>query len=213
MGAFGLAGALRFSTNCFTAGHQILALPLGVTVADVALGTSDETSGWRAEYLIGAGVAIAVGMTGWGANAANAGDCWRKPATTCMVSSGNQTRDMTSTMTTTRCGKQSPWTTRKPLFGRMNRSCQTRTHSMSQQPPLVTSDSEQIHSVACLRRRKWHFPLKRRAPQNHPPPAKRRYRPSRSVNHIAAVSGWVFHSSLLSSASSRRYLAGPAPTA
>ena len=63
-GILGLKGALSLGTNCFTAGHQILALPLGVTVADVALGTSDETSGWRAEYLIGAGVAIAVGMTG-----------------------------------------------------------------------------------------------------------------------------------------------------
>ncbi len=51
--------------NCFTAGHQILALPLGVTVAEAALGANDETTGWRTEYLIGAGVAIAVGMTGW----------------------------------------------------------------------------------------------------------------------------------------------------
>ena len=65
LGALGVAGALSMRWNCFTAGHQILALPLGVTVADAALGTSDETSGWRTEYLIGAGVAIAVGITGW----------------------------------------------------------------------------------------------------------------------------------------------------
>ncbi len=65
MGALGVAGALSMRWNCFTAGHQILALPLGVTVADAALGTSDETSDWRTEYLIGAGVAIAVGAAGW----------------------------------------------------------------------------------------------------------------------------------------------------
>ena len=65
LGALGVAGALSMRWNCFTAGHQILALPLGVTVADAALGTTDETTGWRTEYLIGAGVAIAVGMTGW----------------------------------------------------------------------------------------------------------------------------------------------------
>ena len=64
-GALGVAGALSMRWNCFTAGHQILALPLGVTVADAALGANDEASGWRTEYLIGAGVAIAVGMTGW----------------------------------------------------------------------------------------------------------------------------------------------------
>ncbi len=64
-GALGVAGALSMRWNCFTAGHQILALPLGVTVAEASASMSDETRGWRTEYFIGASVAIAVGMTGW----------------------------------------------------------------------------------------------------------------------------------------------------
>ncbi len=83
-------------------------------------------------------------------NAANAGDCWRKRATMCMVASGNQTRDMMLTTTTNRarCGKQSPWTTRKPLFGRMNRFCQTRIRLMSQQlPPSLQAPSSSRRSM------------------------------------------------------------------
>ncbi len=150
-GALGVAGALSMRWNCFTAGHQILALPLGATVAEPrsarvmkrAAGERSISSApaWRLR------LAWPVGRT----NAANAGDCWRKPATMCMVASGNQTRDMNSTMTMARCGKQSPWTTtRSRLFGRMNRSCQTRIHSMSRRLLLVASDAEQTHGVACL---------------------------------------------------------------
>ncbi len=36
-----------------------------MTVADTSANTSEETRGWRTEYLIGAGVAIAVGAAAW----------------------------------------------------------------------------------------------------------------------------------------------------
>ena len=59
VGALSLRAASKFSA-CFTAGHQILAKPIGVTVAEASANMSDETRRWRTEYLVGAGVAIAV---------------------------------------------------------------------------------------------------------------------------------------------------------
>ena len=138
LGALGVAGALSMRWNCFTAGHQILALPLGVTVADARLGTSDETRGWRTEYLIGAGVAIAVGMTGWAherrkrrrllAQARDHvyGSQWESNSRHEFDDDDGPLREAIAMDDDA-----------KPLFGRMNRSCQTRIHSMSRQRLLA----------------------------------------------------------------------------
>ena len=173
LGALGVAGALSMRWNCFTAGHQILALPLGVTVADAALSTSDETSGWRTEYLIGAGVAIAVGMAAWANERrkrrrllAQARDLvygcqWESNA---RYDFDDDDGPMREAIAMDNDYESAIWS---------DESFLPDADSFDEPASTSFTSGRTISRRSVPAATKWRFPLTRRAPRNHPLPAMR----------------------------------------
>ncbi len=212
VGALSFRAASKFSA-CFTAGHQILAKPIGMTVADTSANMSDETRGWRTEYLVGAGVAIAVGA------AASAHE--RRKRRRLLA----EARDYVYGCQWESNARHDLDDDDDPL-----REAIAMDHAEAaiwsdesflpdadgfDEPAtaFVGSDAEQTCGIACL-------PPPQAAQLSHAPRHKPIHGPQskgagRAVERISSrlASGSAFHSSLLSSASSRPYPAGLAPTA